>query len=40
MLLNLIGTDLMGIGVMIDVAVIIIVPIVYSYFVYQKIVKE
>ncbi|SPF49596.1 conserved membrane hypothetical protein [Candidatus Desulfosporosinus infrequens] len=40
MLLNLIGTDLMGIGVMIDMAVIIIVPIVYSYFVYQKIVKE
>jgi len=40
LLLNLIGTNLMGIGVMINLAVIIIVPIVYSYFTYQKIVKE
>jgi uncharacterized membrane protein len=40
LLLNLIGTNLMGIGVLINVAVIIIVPIVYSYFTYQKIVKE
>ncbi|HEY8911050.1 MAG TPA: SdpI family protein [Desulfosporosinus sp.] len=39
LVLNLIGTKLIGIGLMITVAVIIIVPTVYSYFAYQKIVK-
>jgi len=40
LLLNLIGTNLMGVGVMINASVVIIVPIVYSYFTYQKIVKD
>ena len=40
LLLNLIGTNLMGIGVLINAAVVITVPIVYSYFTYHKIVKE
>lgn len=39
-LLNLIGTNFIGIGLIIILAVIVIVPTVYSYFTYQKIVKE
>lgn len=39
-LLNLIDTNLKGIGLMIIMAAIIIVPTIYSYLIYQKIVKE
>jgi len=39
-LLNVSGANIKGIGFIIIVAVISIVPIAYSYFAYQKIVKE
>jgi len=34
------GTNFNGIGFMVILAVIIIVPTVYSYLAYQKVVKE
>lgn len=40
LLLNVIGTNLKGIGLIIIMVVILIVPTVYSYFAYQKFVKE
>lgn len=39
-LLNLIGTNFRGIGLIIILVIIVIVPTVYSYFAYRKIVKE